>query len=78
MQKENTVLDFEQLYLNRRQIVVEFLKSNLVALRTWKIGEPHRDRFLALADLLEAFLKLLGEKDIPEDEWTPGGLSRRR
>jgi len=58
--------------------MVDFLKSNMLALRQWKIPAEHRGEFLALADRCEYFLTKLEEKEIPKDRWRPGGLQCRR
>lgn len=48
--------DFEQLYANRRAVIVELLKENVVALRSWDIPYPHSLPFDLLADKLEIIL----------------------
>lgn len=48
--------DCHQLYLNRRGVIVDFLRDNAKVLREWDIREQDRLPFLLLSEKLEKIL----------------------
>ena len=49
--------EFDQILETRRAIVVDFLRDNIAALRSWKVPAEHRLGFDLLADKLTLILK---------------------